>query len=1039
MCRSSGRRRCLSYDRVMGRDGAGVPVVGRELEFEQLRRLARSRTVPVVVVTGPAGVGKTLMMNTLAAEAAEAGVGVIRGRCLPGVTSQFGAWRRPARTLGVELPDHDETIPPSEQVWELVDLLRDALVAAAPVCLAIDDLHWADEASLATLRELVHDLVGRAVSVVATSREFPRSDGLEELLAGCNEIRLGPLDDAGIAALLGSLTGAPLGRGDVDRVRAVTGGNPLLVREMALGGLETSSAAARVLDATLARAGGDALDLLSVLAIAGPTAGPDLLAEVAGTSRSSMLEVLASAAQVGVLTADDAGWWFAHDLLADAARDRVDGSQLRALHASIAAIHRRDGRPGEASRHLASALPSHATPEDLLAVAREAVARTRGARRPMEAASIAEQALEACRRAGAGPSIVQPLLVDLADSLWDAGELARAIEVFESAAATEVDDLELVAAAEAGRHRLHSWFQPDPDGRARLQHLDAEFGDRDTAVRVELLGRLGALAIQPPADVELAADSTRRAVAMAERLGDPRVMLQALHDRFLRLATPAQVRERDERADELVALARRSGRPDLSLFGLEARCHAELQRGDASAARRTVDEMDALGTVNRLVNWRLSAVGRRSALDAAGGHLERALEALDVIDELTANLPPAEAHGWRMGTLASTLHLYQVTDDRLAHLVDIGNAVIGDVPACFIQVATALGELAIGRHDRARARAGPWLASPHRAVESPSPRVTMHIMASLMVEFDDRRNAPALRSMLLPFAGDICFDSGIVQVDSDLAELHRLCGDTEAAVEAATRAVDAARRLDFPALEARALAALAAAEREAGNESAAISAYEAAEHLAGGIGLALVPEWRLAPPASVETSARVVRFVPAADGWTLTVGSDRTTLPSTIGMHQLIRLLADAGREIDATTLAGANDADAAPVQADLGPALDARAKREYRQRISELQSEIDEAESNADIERVARLRVEYDLLLDELRRATGLGGRDRPQGSGSERARVNVTRSLRRAIAVIAEIDADLGAHLSMSVRTGRSCAYEPDPTAALHLVVES
>ena len=72
-------------------------------------------------------------------------------------------------------------------------------------------------------------------------------------------------------------------------------------------------------------------------------------------------------------------------------------------------------------------------------------------------------------------------------------------------------------------------------------------------------------------------------------------------------------------------------------------------------------------------------------------------------------------------------------------------------------------------------------------------------------------------------------------------------------------------------------------------------------------------------------------------------------------------------------------------------------------------------------------------MLLRELRRAVGLGGRDRPTGSDAERARVNVVRNLRRTIAAIGRQAPLLGAHLDDAVRTGRHCLYLPTPGAAL------
>jgi hypothetical protein len=64
-----------------------------------------------------------------------------------------------------------------------------------------------------------------------------------------------------------------------------------------------------------------------------------------------------------------------------------------------------------------------------------------------------------------------------------------------------------------------------------------------------------------------------------------------------------------------------------------------------------------------------------------------------------------------------------------------------------------------------------------------------------------------------------------------------------------------------------------------------------------------------------------------------------------------------------------------------------------------------------------------------ELRRATGLGGRDRRLPAEAERARVNVTRTLRATMARISLAAPLCGAHLEASVRTGRACRYEPAP----------
>jgi hypothetical protein len=75
----------------------------------------------------------------------------------------------------------------------------------------------------------------------------------------------------------------------------------------------------------------------------------------------------------------------------------------------------------------------------------------------------------------------------------------------------------------------------------------------------------------------------------------------------------------------------------------------------------------------------------------------------------------------------------------------------------------------------------------------------------------------------------------------------------------------------------------------------------------------------------------------------------------------------------------------------------------------------------------VVRLRDAKGL--GHLARAVGLGGRGRRAAAHAERARVNVTRAIRAAVANLARVHPGLGRHLAVTVRTGRYCAYTPDP----------
>jgi hypothetical protein len=140
-------------------------------------------------------------------------------------------------------------------------------------------------------------------------------------------------------------------------------------------------------------------------------------------------------------------------------------------------------------------------------------------------------------------------------------------------------------------------------------------------------------------------------------------------------------------------------------------------------------------------------------------------------------------------------------------------------------------------------------------------------------------------------------------------------------------------------------------------------------------------------------------------------------------------LLARPGVEVPALALAGGESGLAPSSEASL---LDERALRSYRQRITDLQADIDEAAAHHDLERAARAEAELDALVEHLTTASGLGGRKRRFSGPDERARVSVTKALRSALANVGEHLPELGAHLTATVHTGHRCVYRPDPRAA-------
>ena len=118
----------------------------------------------------------------------------------------------------------------------------------------------------------------------------------------------------------------------------------------------------------------------------------------------------------------------------------------------------------------------------------------------------------------------------------------------------------------------------------------------------------------------------------------------------------------------------------------------------------------------------------------------------------------------------------------------------------------------------------------------------------------------------------------------------------------------------------------------------------------------------------------------------------------------------------------------------DSNPLLDAKAKAEYRRRIDDLRDALEHAKEFNDASKVAELEKELEFIALDLSRVVGLGGRDRGHRAEEERARVNVTNAIRALTAKIAKEHPSFGRYLRLTIRTGRFCAYRPDPQSTPH-----
>lgn len=173
-------------------------------------------------------------------------------------------------------------------------------------------------------------------------------------------------------------------------------------------------------------------------------------------------------------------------------------------------------------------------------------------------------------------------------------------------------------------------------------------------------------------------------------------------------------------------------------------------------------------------------------------------------------------------------------------------------------------------------------------------------------------------------------------------------------------------------------------------------------------------------PASMDEVARLVR---QGDVWEVTYLGETVVAKHGKGWLDIAQLLQAPRREIHVLDLIGA-----AVVESAADDAIDATAMAAYRERVRELQSEIDTATGLGDLGRVETAQAEMDALVDQLTAAYGLGGRARKTTGTAERARSTVTQRIRSVIKRLAETHPPLHRHFRAAITTGVYCSYTPE-----------
>jgi len=498
-------------------------LVGRQREAALLWsrfETAISGRCDVTCVTGEPGIGKTRLLEEMAARAARTGAVVLWGGAsaaegmppyLPflealGQYIQMTASDRlrdqvgPAASilvtilpeLAVRLGEFPDGYPlPAEQarlrLFEAVGGFLAAIAASSPggLLLVLDDLQWADAASLDLLCHVARRRMGARVSILSAYREgeIGQNPALERALAELSRLRalttltLAPLRADEIAVLAADYLGGPVAPIVGQALHTHSEGNPFFAEELLRGWLEAGALTSRrdgphahpcwtldmplesalppsivgAIRQRLAQLAPAVVDHLRIAAIIGRTFTTALLAEVEGREAEEVEEELLAAERAHLIRDNRAGvFTFGHDKVRECLYAEVSNTRRRRLHGQIGlALEARSTR--ESTQRLAEMAFHFSRSDD----------RARGidyARRAAEQALRACAPREAMAHYQAALDLLEPdderrgdLLLALGEAALPAAAAEQAISACQSAQSWFKQTGHLSAAARAAR------------------------------------------------------------------------------------------------------------------------------------------------------------------------------------------------------------------------------------------------------------------------------------------------------------------------------------------------------------------------------------------------------------------------------------------------------------------------------------------------------------------------------------------------------------------------------------------------------------
>jgi DNA-binding CsgD family transcriptional regulator len=390
---------------MQGPAGATTELLERDAEIRQLEHAvsqATSGDPGLLLIEGPAGIGKTSLLEELCALGRAAGMAVRWSRGT--VLEQTLAWSVARQLLTqpvIDLAPHerdrvlahaaarapsvlglgDETAAPLQfaEALHALHWLAAELSERAPLLLVVDDVQWADRESVGFLNYLGNRLEDQAILLAVAIRrgepesQCPELDALR-LIPGQVTLSPEPLSPRAseeiVGRRLGERTQPDMGR----RFHDLTAGNPFLLHELCRGFEPNGSAAAHTLEdaettaaqrvstsvlSRLARYPSPAPEVAETVAILGPSATIHRVGRLTGASGDELANAIGQLIEAEILTQVDHTVDFAHPLVRRAVYEDLNPARRQVRHAQAAALLRDEDAPGaEIAPQLLNAMPA---------------------------------------------------------------------------------------------------------------------------------------------------------------------------------------------------------------------------------------------------------------------------------------------------------------------------------------------------------------------------------------------------------------------------------------------------------------------------------------------------------------------------------------------------------------------------------------------------------------------------------------------------------------------------------------------------------